>query len=96
MPEFGLAATESAHEAILGWRLLEARRTGLVFGLDTQAARRELAAGEAEHRLGLGLGWRLEGAGLEHFEVRLDGLRVEPNNDVERRHEVRLRVGALW
>ena len=96
VPEVGLATTETGHEAIVGWRLLEARSTGLVFGLDTQGARSESAAGEAEHRLGLGFGWRLEGAGSERFEVRLEGMRVEPANDGGRRHEVRLRVGAWW
>ncbi len=63
-PEAGLSWSESMRETVLGWRLAEERRSGLVFGLNVEAARREPAHGdgEAAHRLGLGLGWRLEGA----------------------------------
>ena len=82
-PELGLGWSESVRETVLGWRLAEARGAGLVFGLDVEGARREAVGGDGEpvHRLGLGLGWRLAGAGRERFEVRFEGARLAPAND---------------
>ena len=54
VPHAGLGWTERARETVLEWRLAEERRSGLVFGLDAEGARREAANdGGAEHRLGL-------------------------------------------
>ena len=97
VPELGLGWSESERETVVGARLLEARRAGLVFGLDVERRRRESVAGEAapEHRLGLGFGWRLEGARRGSFEVRFEGARVEPGDEA-RAHEVGLRLTARW
>ena len=69
------------------------------FGLDVQGARSESAAGEdgPEHRLGLGLGWRLESARQTGFEFRLEGERLDPAND-DRAPEDRIefRMMARW
>ena len=45
-------------------RFAEARSTGLVLGLDLEGVRHEHTGAnvDAEHRLTLGLGWRLESA----------------------------------
>ena len=80
---------------MLGWRLAEERRKGLAFGLDVEAARRESADAAAGHRLGLGFGWRLEGAGAQAFELRFEGSRVEPANDGPE-HRVGLTLNARW
>ena len=76
-------------EMVLGRRLAEERRAGLAFGLDPETRRREGAGGAAGHRLRLGLGWRLEGAGARLFESRLEGSRLHPANDAAER-----RMGA--
>ena len=94
-PELGLGLSDASREYRLGWRLAEARRSGLVFGLDVEGARRERAAGEAEHRLGLGLGWRLEGAGTERFELRLEAVRLDGAND-DAGHRLGVRMSARW
>ena len=94
-PELGLGVSDASREYRLGWRLAEARRTGLVFGFDVEGARRERAAGEAEHRLGLGLGWRLEGAGTERFELRLEAARLDGAND-DAGHRLGVRMSARW
>ena len=91
----GLGLSDASREYRLGWRLAEARRTGLVFGLDVEGARRERAPGEAEHRLGLGLGWRLEGAGTERFELRLEAARLDGASD-DAGHRLGLTVSAQW
>ena len=96
-PELGLGLTERHRETSLGWHLAEVRSDGLAFGLDVEGARRESTAGEAppERRLGLGLGWRLEGARLGAFELRLEGMRLDAAND-DREHRVRARMSARW
>ena len=96
-PELGLGLTDAGREAVLGWRLAEERRTGLAFGLDVEAARQEHLRGDAAatHRLGLGLGWRLEGAGAGGFEVRFEGSRLEPANDGTE-HRVGVTLNARW
>ena len=94
-PELGLGLTDAHRDYSLGWRLAEARRSGLVFGLDVEGARRERAAGEAEHRLGLGLGWRLEGAGTERLELRLEAARLDGASD-DTGHRLGLAVTARW
>ena len=94
-PELGLGLSDASREYRLGWRLAEARRAGLVFGLDVEGARRERAAGEAEHRLGLGLGWRLEGGGTERFELRLEAARLDGASD-DAGHRLGLAVSARW
>ena len=94
-PELGLGLSDASRGYRLGWRLAEARRAGLVFGLDVEGARRERAAGEAEHRLGLGLGWRLEGAGTERLELRLEAARLDGAND-DAGHRLGVRMSARW
>ena len=96
-PELGLGLSDASREYRLGWRLAEARRTGLVFGLDVEGARRERAAGdsEPEHRLGLGLGWRLEGAGTERLELRLEAARLDGASD-DTGDRLGLTVRAQW
>ena len=96
-PEVGLGWSETVRETEVGWRLAESRGAGLVFGLDVEGARVErVAEGEApEHRLGLGFGWRLRGAGRERFEVRLEGARRTPGDEAPA-HEVGLRLTARW
>ena len=97
VPEFGLGLTETGREYIHAWRLLEARDAGLVFGLDVEGRRRESAVDErdAEHRVGLGVGWELVGARREDLELRLEASRLLPaNDDPESRMGVRLT--ARW
>ena len=95
-PELGLGLSDASREYRLGWRLAEARRTGLVFGLDVEGARRERAAGEAEHRLGLGLGWRLEGAGTARLELRLEAARLDGAANDNAGHRLGVRMSARW
>ena len=97
IPEFGLGLTETSREYILGWRLLQAPRPGLVFGLDVEGARRETLGGddEPEHRLGLGLGWRLEGAPHGDLEFRLEASRLDTADD-DAEHRVGFTVTARW
>ena len=96
-PELGLGLSESARETTLGWRLAEVRRSGLVFGLDLKGARRESEAAAPEHRLTLGFGWRLEGAGREEFEVRLEAQRHEASGgDRAPEHRVGVTLSARW
>ena len=96
-PQAGLGWSQSVREAVLGWRLAEERRAGLVFGLDVEGARREPAHGEPEHRLGVGLGWRLAGAPGGAFEVRVEGTRLEAANDDDGpEHSLGLRLTARW
>ena len=96
-PELGLGLSESARETTLGWRLAEVRRSGLVFGLDVEGARRESEAAAPEHRLTLGFGWRLEGAGREEFEVRLEAQRHEASGgDRATEHRVGVTLSARW
>ena len=94
-PEFGLGLTDTGREVVLGWRLAEEKRTGLAFGLDVEGTRRESGDADPVHRLGLGLGWRLEGAGAGTFQVRLEGSRLEPANDTAE-HRVGLTLNARW
>ena len=83
-PELGFGMTDAVREVVLGWRLAEETRTGLAFGLDVEGARQEsVDDGAAGHRLTLGFGWRLEGAGAERFELRFEGSRIEAANDGE-------------
>ena len=96
VPEVGLGVSETAREYIHGWRLVEAKRGGLAFGLDVEAARRERATGNAapEHRLGFGLGWRREDA---TFEFRLEGSRLQPvNGNRAPEHRIGLTLTARW
>ena len=97
-PEVGLVRSDTVRETVLGWRLAEGRRSGLVFGLDVEGARRGSAAGSEGpgHRFGLGLGWRLEGAGREGFEVRFEASRREPAGGAAPEHEAGLRLTARW
>ena len=96
MPELGLGLSDAHRDYSLGWRLAEARRSGLVFGLDVEGARRERATGDAEHRLGLGLGWRLEGAGTERFELRFEAARLDGAANDDAGHRLGLTVSARW
>ena len=96
-PEIGLGLSDAHRDYSLGWRLAEARPAGLAFGLDVEGARREQAYGDGgpEHRLGLGLAWRLEGAGAGRFELRFEGARLDgaANDNAEHRLGARLIVG---
>ena len=94
-PELRLGLTGTSRETVLAWRLAEETRAGLAFGLDVEGAREESAGARAGHRLGLGFGWRLEGAGAQAFEVRFEGSRVEPANDGAE-HRVGLTLTARW
>ena len=96
-PEFGLGLTQTSREYILGWRLSQAPRPGLVFGLDVEGARRETLGGddEPEHRLGLGLGWRLEGAPHGDLEFRFEASRLDPADD-DAEHRIGFTVTAHW
>ena len=96
-PELGLGWSESVRETTLGWHLAEARRGGLAFGLDVEAARRENTVGDQApgHRLGLGFGWRLEGAGVQHFELRFEGARTTSASD-DSESQIGVRATARW
>ena len=87
--------TDGGRETVLGWRLAEEARGGLVFELDFEAARQESAGAEAGHRLGLGFGWRLKDAGAQAFEVRLEGSRIEAANDPAE-HRMGATLTARW
>ena len=96
VPEVGLGVSETAREYIHGWRLVEAKRAGLAFRLDVEAARREPMTGNAapEHRLGFGLGWRREDA---TFEFRLEGSRLQPvSGNRAPEHRIGLTLTARW
>ena len=97
-PSLGLSLTDTHRETVLGWRLGEARTRGLVFGLDVEGARGGSAAGDdgREHRLGLGFGWRLEGAGPERFALRFEGVRVDAANDGGPEHRLGVNLTATW
>ena len=95
-PELGLGLTDAHRDYSLGWRLAEARRTGLVFGLDVEGARRERTAGEPEHRLGLGLGWSLAGTGTERFELRFEAARLDGAANDNAGHRLGVRMSARW
>ena len=96
-PELGLGLTDAHREMSLGWRLAEVRTAGLAFGLDVEGARRESTIGEAapEHRLGLGLGWRLEGAQIGTFELRFEGARLDAAND-DAEHRIGVTLTTRW
>ena len=98
-PEIGFGLTETGREYIHNWRLAEARSEGFVFGLDVEGTRRESVTDNSgtEHVIGFGLGWRLEGARREGFELRLEGSRLDAAND-DRAPEDRigLRMSARW
>ena len=98
-PTLGLGYSDTHRETTLGWRLGEARRAGLVFGLDLEGQRREHTSGDAEpeHRLGLGLGWRREGASRSAFAFGLEAARLEAGIDTASPgHRVGLRLTARW
>ena len=97
-PELGFALSDAQREASLGARLAETRRAGLAFGLDVEAARRERRGGDAnpEHRIGLGLGWRLEGARNTGFEARFEATRLEPANDNAPEHGAGIRLTSRF
>lgn len=55
------------------------------------------AGAESEHRLGVSLGWRLEGAGAECIELRFEGAGTEAaNGDAAPEHRVGLPMSARW
>ena len=96
-PELGLGLSETDREYVLGWRLAEVRRAGLVFGLDVEGARRERVVGGSEpgHRVGVGFGWRLEGTGTERFELRFEAARLDGASD-DAGHRLGVRMRARW
>ena len=98
-PELGLGLSQARREVTLGWRLLEARSAGLVFGLDVEGARSESVHGDEEprHRLGLGLGWRLAGAPREDLELRLETSRLDgASDDREPEYRIGFELKARW
>ena len=98
-PEIGFGLTETGREYIHKWRLAEEQSEGFVFGLDVEGTRRESVTDNSgtEHVIWFGLGWRLEGARREGFELRLEGSRLDAAND-DRAPEDRigLRMSARW
>ena len=96
-PELGLTMTDASRETVLGWRLAEETRAGLAFGLDVEAARQQSTGAEAGHRLGLGLGWRLQDAGAQAFEVRFEGSRrIAANDDSAAEDRAGVRMTTRW
>ena len=97
VPEVGFGRTGTGRETILGGRLLEVRDAGLVFGLDVEGRRRESAAADlaAEHRIGLGAGWKLAGARRHDLELRLEALRLLPAGD-DPENRVGVSLTARW
>ena len=98
-PEIGFGLTEAGREYIHKWRLAEARSEGFVFGLDVEGTRRESVTDNSgtEHVIGFGLGWRLEGARREGFELRLEGSRLDAANDDHAPEDrIGLRMSARW
>ena len=99
VPEVGLGLTDTSRETTLGWRLAETRSAGLGFGLEVEGVRSEALDGEGapEHRIGLGLGWRLEGAGAGSFEVRFEGTRqIAANDDAAPDDRLGVKLTARW
>ena len=94
-PELRLGLTDASREAVLAWRLAEEARKRLGFGLDVEAARRERAGAAAGYRVGLGFGWRLEGAGARAFAVRFEGSRLAPADDAAE-HRMGVTLTARW
>ena len=96
-PELGLGWSDTVRETVLGWRLAEVRRAGLVFGLDVEGARRESALDEhaVEHRVGLGFGWELAGARREDLELPFEASRVLPGDDAPE-SRIGVRLTARW
>ena len=95
--EVGLGLTEASREYLHAWRLLEARDTGLVFGLDVEGVRTERLDGDAapEHRIGLGLGWELVEARRQDLELRIEASRRRPAND-NPESRIGVRLTARW
>ena len=100
-PAVGFGLTEADREYSHSWRLAEAKRPGLVFGLDVEAVRLERLAGDVgpEHRVVVGLGWRLESARRAgtSFEVRLEGARSDvANDDAGPKSLIGIRLRTIW
>ncbi len=97
VPAIGFGLTEATREYIHSWRLAEAGSAGLKLGLDVEAVRLERVTGDAapEHRLVLGLGWRLEGVQAVAFETRLEASRHEAANE-NAEHRIGLTMTARW
>ena len=98
-PEVGFSLSESRRETVLGWRLSEERRAGLVFGLGLEGARSEAVGGDAEpsHRLGFTLGWRLEGASPVTLELGFEGERhIAANDDGGPGDRLGFKATARW
>ena len=101
-PELGLGLSKTGREYSVGWRLAESTNLGLVFGFDVEGSRHESVDSDAkpEHRLTLGLGWRLGTARREnvHFEARFEASAelMSPTDDRAPEHRVGLRVMARW
>jgi len=62
-----------------------------------EAVRLERVTGDAapEHRLVLGLGWRLEGVRTVAFETRLEASRHDPANE-NAEHRIGFTLTARW
>ena len=100
-PELGLGLSEIGREYSIRWRLAQARRSGIVFGLDVEGSRHESMVGDTrpEYRLALGFGWHLGKARRENFdfEVRFEALRLDAADDERApEHRTGLRMTARW
>ncbi len=100
-PALGFGLTEAEREVSHSWRLAETRRTGLVFGLDLEASRRESVRGDVgpAHRVLFGLGWQLEGLRRDgaSFGLRLETARGDTANDNVRPETViGIRLTTTW
>ena len=79
-PQLGFGLDDASREVSLGWRLAEARSSGLVFGLDVVAARRENLLDEGGGERRYGVGFRTLAGADGGAVVRADGgwARVSP------------------
>ena len=98
-PEVGFGLSEAHRETVLGWRLAEVSRAGLVFELGIEGARREPVGGGsgAERRLVVSLGWRLGHVRRQDvdFEIGLEATHREVAND-NREAEQGIGLRLIW
>ncbi len=96
-PTLGLGLSEGGRDAALGWRLMETRNSGLVFGLDIEGRRSENDEDEPGRRFGFGFGWQLMGGRRDFldFQIRFEGERLE-SADEESEHRFGVQMTAYW
>ncbi len=99
-PELGLGLSDAGREYRLGWRFAESVPAGLAFELGLEGTRHEstgAGAGDAEHGVVAGTGWRLVSRGAASFELRIEGtLREAANDDAPLETGIGVRIGASW